>query len=690
MKSLPTKWISVRFGRELDQDQVRSFLISVLADRSLGEVVFEAENIKRRGSFRIGSTNAGRVARALTAHVSGVHVEEITPQDSREHVRHTAALSTRKRPLDTADASASSMRLLGALAAQPRVVHQIRIGRRSAPSAVPQRLEAIPGEDLFGSIAGAIFVGRQRVDSEARRALSDKRSAPGAQTSISLLASAGGSTSGYESALRALQSPGLRIRLRPTHLFAPVAPVLNVEELLVLLGWPYGEQSYPGVDRSGATVLSTRVRFEDGDRLLGTGSNGEQIGVSPADSLRHLHVLGPTGVGKSNLLLHLIRQDIAAGRGAVVIDPKGDLVADVLASTSARHHKRLALIDPSHHELAVGFNPLGSSELSVDGVLHVFKDLYASSWGPRTQDVLHSSLLTLAGTQWATLALVPQLLTDGAFRRTVLGSRRLPGHLRSFWNWFDSLSAPERAQVIAPALNKLRPFVMRSSLRSMLGQVQPGFSPIEVFTRRRVLLVALRKGEVGAEAAQLIGSLLMTHLWQLAQRRTGTSAERRHPVMFYLDEFQDYLRLPTDFADVLAQSRGLGVGLNLAHQHLAQLRSDVRAALLANAQNRVVFRLGDEDARVLARGSDELEATDFTRLGAFRSYASVLAHGRPSGWMSMRTLMPPRPFADAGEVRELLLRRDGVERPAVDAGLEGLISRTDPDDGVGRRDRRAS
>ena len=75
---------------------------------------------------------------------------------------------------------------------------------------------------------------------------------------------------------------------------------------------------------------------------------------------------------------------------------------------------------------------------------------------------------------------------------------------------------------------------------------------------------------------------------------------KRHPVMVYVDEFQDYLHLPTDLTDVLAQARGLGVGLTLAHQHLAQLPPAMRSAVLANARSRVAFQLGSDDARAIA------------------------------------------------------------------------------------------
>ena len=43
-----------------------------------------------------------------------------------------------------------------------------------------------------------------------------------------------------------------------------------------------------------------------------------------------MHVVGKTGVGKSTLLLNMILGDIKAGRGTVVIDPRGDLITDIL------------------------------------------------------------------------------------------------------------------------------------------------------------------------------------------------------------------------------------------------------------------------------------------------------------------------------------------------------------------------
>ncbi|HSD49196.1 MAG TPA: type IV secretion system DNA-binding domain-containing protein [Actinomycetota bacterium] len=54
------------------------------------------------------------------------------------------------------------------------------------------------------------------------------------------------------------------------------------------------------------------------------------VAIGVEDARHHLHVVGETRTGKSTLLANLVLQDAAAGRAAVVIDPKGDLVESIL------------------------------------------------------------------------------------------------------------------------------------------------------------------------------------------------------------------------------------------------------------------------------------------------------------------------------------------------------------------------
>jgi DNA helicase HerA-like ATPase len=54
------------------------------------------------------------------------------------------------------------------------------------------------------------------------------------------------------------------------------------------------------------------------------------IVLFPHDRRHHLYAVGKTGTGKTTFLHNLIYQDIAAGHGVGVIDPHGDLAADLL------------------------------------------------------------------------------------------------------------------------------------------------------------------------------------------------------------------------------------------------------------------------------------------------------------------------------------------------------------------------
>lgn len=477
--------------------------------------------------------------------------------------------------------------------------------------------------------------------------------------------------------------------------------VLRADELVAVLGWPIGldeTTSLPGVELNHARLLSPDRRvlrpleLKD-QRVIAESAYPSLPGslmLNPDAGRRHLHIIGPTGVGKSTLLSHLIRQDIEAGHGVVVVDPKGDLVDDTLARLTTEALERVAVLDPTD-EAPVGMNPLalfggGGSGVAVDGLLGVLHSLWAASWGPRLHDVLHAGLLTLAldgdengegdrGTRHSLVEL-PLLLTNPAFRRPLVARASLhdPLGLAAFWAWFDNLSEEQTAQVLGPVMNKLRAFILRPDLRAVLGQPEPRFTLQDVFTNGRALLVRLPKGELGAEAAALLGSLVVQQVWQGTLVRSALPARARRPVFVYLDEFQEVVRLPLDLGDALAQARGLGVGLVLAHQHLGQLGPDLRAGVLANAGSRVAFRLDHEDAVVIAKRSDgRLSPDDFSSLPPFDAYADLVADGAARGFASARSRPLGPELRSVESVRRANRQRWGVPRRQTEARLRALL-----------------
>ena len=680
MRSQAT-WLEFIAGRNLEQSQVLSLVLSLLARRDLGDLVFDVESGSWGSAprFYLRTTKPAVVASSVSSFLDGSRTRQVERTDPAWCSSWRLQSSTSLQGLDVERGSDASRRLLQVLSSSPRsLTHRVTVSRRLPSSRIASNLKSKPAESWTENAIDAVL-GPKQLDPSRVRDLVAKHALAGAEVSVQLLAPLdappatqpeGPSESrlmetfvarsdqeavvplgGYLAALRALESPGIRLRLRPNQgvsswLRSRSFLKLNAAEIVAVLGWPLGEDDYPGLGRDQPVVLP-HVGPRVIERRLGEAlePEGQPVGLLPRDNLRHLHVLGPTGVGKSTMLLHLALQDIAAERGLVVVDPKGDLVDDILANLSEKSRDRVVVLDPSRNDFSVGFNPLDVSpsegELAVDGIAHIFASIYKDNWGPRTSDIFHSSCLTLVGTPFASLVHIPRLLGDEGFRRQVLSSKRLSPPLASFWSWFNTISTAERFAATAPLMNKLRPLLNRSGLHAMLAQTNNQFHPGMVFEEQLVLLVPLRKGRLGPSAAKTFGSMLLSRLWLETLRRSNRPTTDRQPITMILDEFQDYLRLDLDFTDILAQGRGLGVGLALAHQHLGQLTPDVRAAIDANAASKVFFGLGQDDAKALSRHSDQLDARDLAGLPPFNAYAQLLHHNEVQPWTSIRTFPPP-------------------------------------------------
>ncbi|NUL28412.1 type IV secretory system conjugative DNA transfer family protein [Streptomyces lunaelactis] len=504
-------------------------------------------------------------------------------------------------------------------------------------------------------------------------------------------------------ALKVLDAPGVSVlpRLLPlstvtTRLYNRAVPLtvwpmrLNTHEVAGLLGFPLGNLHLPGLELGRARQLPPPQDMARSGLVLAAsnfpGAQDRPLALRTSDRLRHLHLIGPTGVGKSTLIANAALQDIGHGDGLLLMDPKSDLVAEVLARVPDPRTKDVIVLDPSATDFPIGFNVLqvGRSEhereLVVDHVVHVFSELWRSSWGPRTSDVLRTCLLTLTHTRahdGSAFALteVPELLLNPAFRKFVTAQTSVPDSVRSFWAAYEHMSEGERAQVIGPSMNKLRSLTTRTSLRLMLGQSK-GIDLADVFTKRSVVLVALSKGTVGTETAHLLGSLLMAALWQTTLARAAVPAEKRRPAWAYLDEFQDVLRLGTDgeLADMLAQARGLGLGLTLAHQYLDQLPRQVQAAVLGTARSQVAFQLDHDDARALEkRFAPALTAADLTGLPAYEIAVRPSINGQTRPPTTGLTYPLSEPTHDPAVLAEQSRQRYGTPRADVEAALRSRI-----------------
>jgi hypothetical protein len=176
---------------------------------------------------------------------------------------------------------------------------------------------------------------------------------------------------------------------------------------------------------------------------------------------------------------------------------------------------------------------------------------------------------------------LPRLYIDERFRERVVARVRDPIVLRFWREEYPRYDERYRAEAAGPILNKAGQFAASPALRAILGQHAPKFDLAHSMENRGILIANLAKGRVGEQAANLLGSLLISHLQLVAMGRSAQAPEKRVAFFALIDEFQSF---GSDaFASLLSEARKFAAHFCLANQYIDQLDPSVRASVLGNA-----------------------------------------------------------------------------------------------------------
>jgi len=686
--------MQVIWPRPFELEDATTLLIHLASMDRKGQLVFEARAKNGRVHYLIGADKGfmRRVIPLISTEIQGARFKECKNRASIPLVRKVK-LSHPSLALNTKNTLAVIRAALASLSQTKKsgdeTVVSIILGKQYTPSLLPSKLQD-PSASWLDTIRGSV----SQITSESRASLQERASHHGFDAAIYIGAKSDSEGHAAEnmrtlfSGLKTAEAVGVKMQAAPACSTTidnakfpwgfPFSLRLSVKELLTLLCWPLGDAELAGVAGLHPKILMPPDWYKSENRTFGTCVDGRvELGISSKDSLTHSIITGATGCGKTTLMLNLIMADINAGRSVLVIDPKADLVTEILSKMPKSREKDCVVLDP-FCPVPVGYNPLANSgknpTLTADAILAVFQQVFAESWGVRSQDVLSSALLTLASVKDASLVWLPALLTDSAFRQKVIRNINDPIGLGAFWAGFEAMTPGAQAQAVAPVLNKLRRFLLRPEMRAMLGQSNPKFALKDMFYGRKIVLLPLNKGQLGNETARLLGSLLVGQLWTHTLARAEVSPEKRHTISVYIDEAHDYVSsLSSDLSDALSQARGLGVAITASTQYRAQLPPNIRAAFDTNARNKIVFGAGATDAREIAQMSSELLPEDFMMLPRYHVYTQLQQNGKSTGWVSGKTLPAPPPIRSAHEVKAISMANYGRDRKEVEREYMNLL-----------------
>ncbi len=371
-------------------------------------------------------------------------------------------------------------------------------------------------------------------------------------------------------------------------------------------------------------------------------NRGQPFGIRLADRRLHTYIIGKTGTGKSTLMERMILQDIALGHGLILLDPHGDLIANILRRIPGREAHRVRHFDVAGKGHGFGFNPLLNvpeeiRPVAASGLLNTFKMLWDESWGPRLEHILRNSILALIEQPEPSLSDILRLLNERTFRMEVAHGLANEA-VRDFWlKEYEKYPSTFRAQAIAPLQNKVGAFLAHDQVRGILTASANTIELRLAMAAGDVILVNLSKGRIGEDAAALLGALLVSTVGWTALTRTAIPEPMRRDFFVYLDECHSFAT--PSLINMMAELRKYRVNLVLAHQHLAQLSPELRDAILGNVGNMISFRIGPPDAEKLAlQFGPEFDEYDLTRLPNYAMHVRLMVDGMPTPPFSAEAL----------------------------------------------------
>ncbi|MEK7548256.1 MAG: type IV secretory system conjugative DNA transfer family protein [Patescibacteria group bacterium] len=375
-------------------------------------------------------------------------------------------------------------------------------------------------------------------------------------------------------------------------------------------------------------------------------NNFVRFGVKRADRRRHLYTVGKSGSGKSKLLELLIYEDLINGKGIGVLDPHGDLVDNILELVPKNRIKDVIYFDPADINFPISFNPLENvaEEYKMQvtiGFIYIFKKLFGSNWTDRLEHVLRYTVLALLDSPNTTVLSILKMLTDKNYRQAIV-SRIKDNVVKNFWvSEFAGWSEKFDAEAITPLLNKVGQFVATNMIRNIIGQPINKINIRQIMDEEKILLMKVSKGLLGEENSSLMGAMIITKLYQAAMSRADMKEADRKDFYFYVDEFQNFA---TDtFSEILSEARKYCLDLTIAHQYMGQLSNLVQKTVFGNVGSIVSFRVGADDAGVLAQEYNPVfKERDIINLGVREFYCKMSVNGEIREAFSGKTIDVPK------------------------------------------------
>lgn len=337
----------------------------------------------------------------------------------------------------------------------------------------------------------------------------------------------------------------------------------------------------------------------------------------------HMHIVGGSGHGKTQLLQHLILHDLEREErpSLIVIDSQGEMLRKIQnLKLFAEQADRLVIIDPEQYSPALNmfdtsnaraadYSELHREQLQA-GVIELYNYIFASIAAEMTSRqstafaFVARLMLSIPG---ATIHTLRKLMEDPAaslahspFREHI--AKLEPTARAYFENQFFTKRYGDLKQQIA---RRLYGVLSVPAFDRMFSAAECKLDMFDAMQSGKVVLVNTSKALLKSDASALFGRYIIALVIRAVFERVASRVRR--PTYLIVDEASEYF--DDNIQMLLEQARKFNVGIVLAHQHLDQLSTGLKSAIAANTAIKLAGGVNDRDARALA--SDMRTSPDF-------------------------------------------------------------------------------
>ncbi|OYV40957.1 MAG: hypothetical protein B7Z80_03210 [Rhodospirillales bacterium 20-64-7] len=325
----------------------------------------------------------------------------------------------------------------------------------------------------------------------------------------------------------------------------------------------------------------------------------------------HMHIIGGSGAGKTQLLQNLILHDLTSEKrpALVIVDSQGDLIHKILrldldyepiliSPKDIHNPPALNIFDVKR----LGNYDEASREQVTAGVIQTFDYLFEGLIGAdltAKQDVFFRFvarlMLALPETMGRNATILDMLALMDDVTPYVATIAKLPPIQRQFFE--RDFPSKNFAQTKEQIRYRLQAILENPTLARLFSSPETKIDLFTELNKGSVILVDTAKDFLKGASAHF-GRIFISLVLQAVLERAVIPEHKRTHAFLMVDEAAQYFDSNID--DLLTEARKYKLGCVFAHQFLEQCTPSLRASLAANTAIKMAGGVSTGDARAMA------------------------------------------------------------------------------------------